>query len=141
MAALKATRELKEMKSVGWLGALPSSAQRYLHALGASASTASALKRAKLGRLVARFTKQKRRVPIDNQPIYKAGFQQCLDSLQLFSSGAEKDYFPFEEVIQLNGERSLINITLCHFAVGVEELAQTIADSTRALEILKLHPG
>ena len=91
--------------------------------------------------LIARFTKQKRGVAVDNQPVDEAGLQQALDSLQLLPPGAEEDHFSLEKVIQLDGERSLINITLCHFAVCVEELAQTIADSTRPLEILKLHPG
>ena len=61
--------------------------------------------------------------------------------MQLLPTGAEEDHFPFEEVIQLDGERSLINVTLCHFAVSVEELAETIADGTRPLEILEFDPG
>ena len=72
--------------------------------------------------------KQSRRFPqphtaIDDQSVDKACFQQGLDRPQLSSDAERRIISLFEKVIQLDGERSLINISPCHFALSVEELA------------------
>ncbi len=56
-------------------------------------------------------------------PLTKPVFSKAWTAYSSLPTQREESFSLFEKVIQLDGERSLINISPCHFALSVEELA------------------
>ena len=92
-----------------------------------------------LSAFITRLAQPKCRVSINNQSVYESRPQQPLHGLKLLPARAKQYDLPLEEVLEINGECSLIYVALHDLPIRIEKLAKAIANGPRPLKILELN--